>query len=208
MASDKAATESHAPHPNAAGCLETADGARIYYEDHGEGQPILLVHGWICSSRFWQKNVSELARKFRVVTVDLQGHGNSSKALAGHTIRQYVRDMREIIEHLGLQQTVVVGWSLGGSVVLSYYEQYRTDARLKALGLVDTSPFPFNPAGWNSHALGNCNYNGTNATFAALAADPRKFATAFADKMFKQKPSNADMDWVLTELLKTPPWIA
>ena len=55
------------------------DGARIYYEDHGQGQPILLVHGWTCSSRFWQKNVDELAKKFRVVTLDLRGHGNSSK---------------------------------------------------------------------------------------------------------------------------------
>ena len=46
---------------SAADYLETKDGAKIYYEDHGEGQPILLVHGWLCSSKFWQKNVPELA---------------------------------------------------------------------------------------------------------------------------------------------------
>jgi non-heme chloroperoxidase len=193
---------------NSAGYLETADGANIYYEDHGEGKPLLLVHGWLCSSSFWQKNVPELATKCRVVTVDLRGHGNSSKPLEGHTIRQYARDVREVIEFLELRKTVLVGWSLGGPVVLSYCEQYGTDARLKALGLVDTSPFPFSPASWNSHVLRNYNYDGMNATFADLAANPRKFAIGFTTRMFKQTPSEADMNWVVTEMLKTPAWIA
>ncbi len=115
----------------AADYLETKDGAKIYYEDHGEGQPIVLVHGWMCSSRFWQKNVPGLANEFRVVTPDLRGHGNSSKVLTGHTIKQYARDIRELIEDLALQNIVLVGWSLGGPVVLSYYEQYPKDRHLK-----------------------------------------------------------------------------
>ncbi len=118
---------------NAADYLETKDGAKIYYEERGEGQPILLVHGWMCSSRFWQKNVPELADEFRVVTIDLRGHGNSCKTLSGHTMAQYARDVRALIEHLGLEETVLVGWSLGGRVVLSYYEQYGSDGRVRAL---------------------------------------------------------------------------
>ncbi len=192
----------------AADYLETKDGAKIYYEDQGEGQPILLVHGWMCSSKFWQKNVPELATEFRVVTPDLRGHGNSSKVLTGHTIKQYAHDIRELIEHLALQRVVLVGWSLGGPVVLSYYEQYISDSRLKALGLVDTAPFPFSPADWNSHVLKSYNYDGMNATFAQYMADPKAFATAFAARMPKEKPSDADMDWVVTELMKTPIWIA
>jgi len=193
---------------NAAHHLETEDGAKIYYEDHGEGQPILLVHGWMCSSKFWQKNVPELATIFRVVTLDLRGHGNSSKALSGHTIAQYARDVRTVIEHLGLRDIVLAGWSLGGPVVLSYYEQYSKDSHLKALGLVDAAPFPFSPAAWNSHALRNYNYDGMNATFADYAADPRKFAIAFTTRMFHQKPSDTEMDWVVAEMMKTPTWIA
>ncbi len=200
--------ENSEPPLKATACLETEDGAKIYYEDRGEGQPILLVHGWLCSSRFWQKNVPDLATRFRVVTLDFRGHGNSSKALTGHTIKQYAHDVREVIERLRLQQTVLVGWSLGGAVVISYYEQYGEDTRLKALGLVDSCPFPFSPEVWNSHSLRNYNYEGMNATFADLTADPRKFAIGFTNRMFKQKPSEADMDWVVAEMLKTPPWIA
>ena len=188
--------------------LETNDGAKIYYKEQGLGRPILLVHGWLCSSRFWQKNVPELANAFRVVTLDFRGHGNSSKTLTGHTISQYARDVRQLIEHLGLQETVLVGWSMGGPVVLSYYEQYRNDTRLKALGLVDSTPFPFSPAGWNCHALRNYNYDGMHATFAACTADPKEFASAFTTRMFKQKPSDADMDWIVAEMMKTPTWIA
>src|ERR1035437_6008874 len=94
---------------NAADYLETRDSAKIYYQDQGEGQPILLVHGWMCSSKFWQKNVPDLVSEFRVVTIDLRGHGNSSKTLTSHTIGQYARDVREVIEHLGLQDAVLVG---------------------------------------------------------------------------------------------------
>ena len=61
--------------------FETEDGAKIYYEDHGKGDVILLVHGWMCSSKFWRANVPELAKGFRVVTIDKRGHGYSSKTL-------------------------------------------------------------------------------------------------------------------------------
>ena len=80
--------------------FETEDGAKIYYEDHGKGDVILLVHGWMCSSKFWKANVPELAKEFRVVTIDQRGHGYSSKTLWGHTVPQYARDVRALIEHL------------------------------------------------------------------------------------------------------------
>lgn len=196
------------PEMSSAEYLETKDGAKIYYEDHGKGQPIVLVHGWICSSKFWQKNVPELAKEFRVVTLDLRGHGNSSKTLSGHTLAQYGRDVRAVVERLDLRNFTLVGWSLGGPVVLSYYEQFGKDGRVKALGLVDSDPFPFSPAEWNAHPLKNYNYDLMNATFANLAADQKKFATGFTGRMFKEKPSEADVNWVVTELTKTPTWIA
>jgi pimeloyl-ACP methyl ester carboxylesterase len=196
------------PLMSAAEYLETKDGAKIYYEDHGKGQPIVLVHGWICSSKFWQKNAPELAKIFRVVTLDLRGHGNSSKTLSGHTIAQYGRDVRDVVDRLDLRNFTLVGWSMGGPVVLSYYEQFGKDGRIKALGLVDSDPFPFSPADWNNHPLHNYNYNAMNATFLTLASDPKKFATGFTNRMFKQKPSDSDVDWVVTEMTKTPPWIA
>jgi pimeloyl-ACP methyl ester carboxylesterase len=188
--------------------LEMKDGAKIYYEDHGQGQPVVLVHGWTCSSKFWQRNAPELAKEFRVVTIDLRGHGNSSKILSGHTIAQYARDVREVMQKLDLKKATLVGWSLGGPVILSYYQQFGSD-RVKALGLVDSNVFPFSSAEWSGHALRNYNYDLMHATFAADAADPKKFATAFTYRMFKDgKASDKDVEWIVAELLKTPIWIS
>ncbi|MDR3590357.1 MAG: alpha/beta hydrolase [Negativicutes bacterium] len=189
--------------------LEMKDGAKIYYEDQGRGQPIVLIHGWTCSSRFWQENAPELAKEFRVITIDLRGHGNSSKILTGHTISQYARDVREVIEYLGLQGATLAGWSLGGPVVLSYWQQYAGDSRLKALGLIDTAPYPFSPADWNSHSLKNHNVNAMNVMFKIYSADPLRYATSFTANMFKDaKAADYDLEWIPAELTKTPPWIA
>ncbi len=195
--------------PPAAQLATMSDGARIYYEDRGQGRPILLVHGWTCSSRFWRKNVDELAKEFRVVTLDLRGHGNSSKILGGHTIAQYARDVREIVERLQLEELTLAGWSLGGPVVLSYYSQFSNDGNLKALGLIDTAPYPFSAAPWNSHSLKNHNHDALNAMFASYAADPLQYATAFTRRMFKGGiAGDEDVRWISAELAKTPPWIA
>src|SRR6185437_5077409 len=122
--------------------------------------------------------------------------------------RQYASDVREVIEHLGLEDAVLAGWSLGGPVVVSYCRQYGSDSRLKGLGLIDCTLFPFSPADWNSHPLRGYNYDRLHAMFAAYTADPRQFATDFTIRMFKRTPSPEDMDWVEAEMLKTPPWIA
>jgi pimeloyl-ACP methyl ester carboxylesterase len=191
------------------GLATMPDGAHIYYEDRGQGQPILFVHGWTCSSRFWRKNVDELAKEFRVVTLDLRGHGNSSKILGGHTIAQYARDVREIVERLQLEDLTLAGWSLGGPVVLSYYSQFSNDGKLKALGLIDTAPYPFSDAPWNSHGLKSHNHDALNAVFASYAADPLQYAAAFTGKMFKDGVAGEeDVRWISAELTKTPPSIA
>lgn len=88
--------------PASAAIFETKDGALIYYEDQGQGKPLVMIHGWSCSSKVFKNNVPELAKDFRVITIDLRGHGKSSKILHGHTIPQYAQDVRAVIEHLKL----------------------------------------------------------------------------------------------------------
>ena len=95
--------------------FETSDGAKIHFEEQGTGQPLVLLHGWTCSTVFWQRNAPELAKNFRVVTMDLRGHGNSSKILHGHTIAQYARDVGELLEHLDLQDTTLGRGPLAGA---------------------------------------------------------------------------------------------
>ena len=61
------------------GFFTTSDQAHLYYEVHGKGQPLFLVHGWQCSSRFWQHNIPELSKHFQVIVMDNRGHGKPPK---------------------------------------------------------------------------------------------------------------------------------
>jgi len=189
--------------------FETQDGAMIYYEDQGKGPTILLVHGWTCSSKFWKLNVPELAKEFRVITIDKRGHGYSSKILSGHTVPQYARDVRALIEYLKLKDVTLVGWSLGGPVVLSYWQQFSQDHRLNGFGLIDSNLAPFSQEPWNSHGLKTVTMEGVSGVNAAYIADRIKYVTNFTHNMFKgAKASDSDVEWITKELLKTPPWIA
>ncbi|WP_182185648.1 alpha/beta fold hydrolase [Pectinatus frisingensis] len=183
----------------------TKDGAKIYYEDIGNGHPIFFLHGWLCSSKFWQRNINNLAKNFRVIAMDLRGHGNSSKTLSGHTVDQYANDVQELIEYLDLHDLTLIGWSLGGPTVLSYWKHYSFEHRLKGLGLVDMTPYPFSPEDWNGHALRNYNADAMNMSFLAYQKNPRQYIETFVHKMFKDgQVASADMEWITAEMLKTP----
>ncbi len=186
------------------GWVVSHDGARIYVEMAGEGIPILLVHGWTMSGRFWRRQMAGLSDRFMVVTMDLRGHGNSSKILEGHTIRAYSKDVQAVITALNLRKVVLAGWSLGGPVVLEYWRRFGGEY-VSALALVEMTPFPFSPGEWNTHALKGYNVDGMNASFGILQEEPAAFGERFINSMFKggTAPSE-DMAWMHPEYLKTP----
>ena len=185
------------------------DGAHIFYQVQGKGKPIVLVHGWTCSGKFWQKNVPELAKDFQVVTIDLRGHGRSSKILTGHTIADYAKDVRGVIEKLKLKDVTLVGWSLGGSIIMTYWDKYKSDSRLSNLVLVDAPLAPMSSGAWNSHGLRDHNWNGLAALHKNVMYDRLAFTTGFTKRMFYQeKISDEDLKWIVDEIMLTPPWIA
>ena len=134
--------------------------------------------------------------------MDMRGHGNSSKILTGHTIPEYARDVRALIEHLDLQGAGLFGWSLAGQVVLSYWQQYSHDSRLKALGLVDINPAPFSQEAWNCHMLKDTTFDGMNTLNISRPPTPRAFAGIFAGKFRDTKPAANEFEWMVAELFK------
>ena len=98
--------------------LQVSDGAWIYFEDYGKdkGDPILILHGYLCSSKFFYKNIEALSADHRLVLMDWRGHGSSSKCLHNLTMDRCAKDVHELIEHLGLEDVTLLGWSMGSSV--------------------------------------------------------------------------------------------
>lgn len=124
--------------------IETLDGLPLHYLDEGprRASAIFLIHGEPCSAAFWRKNIPELSHHHRVVAMDIRGRGESGKTDDGHTIAQYARDVRHMLQVLALHDVVAVGWSLGGSIVWSYIQQFTQD-RLAGYVNVDQRAYRF-----------------------------------------------------------------
>ncbi len=189
--------------------ITMSDGAALWYSECGTGDPLVLLHGWTCSSLFWQRNVPELAKHFRVITMDLRGHGNSAKVLHGHTLARYALDLRELILRLDLAYPVLAGWSMSGSVLMDYWRQFGHHNTIRALALVDSNIGPFSEGGWNCFRMKPGRMDAFNESAKALRADHSAFSANFIRSMFfGGSPSDADLAWMLAEITKTPPWIA
>ncbi len=186
----------------------TSDGAHIYYEDRGQGLPIVMVPGFLCTTKFFEKNAEVLSKEFRVITMDPRGQGYSSKTCQGNTIKRNALDIKELVDHLGLEHIVLLGWSLASSIVVSYaaeFDQYK----LNGLVTMDGSLFPFSSDEWNHHRGRDYNIDNWFDTYLPLVYDPQLFYDKFIARI-----SCADgMDeetrkWIEAECKKTMPWTA
>lgn len=88
----------------------------IFYEMHGEGKPLLLIHGLGSSSRDWELQISELSKYYRVITIDLHGHGKSSKLTTKYSIHDFAVDCALIIKELKFDSINILGISMGAAV--------------------------------------------------------------------------------------------
>lgn len=100
--------------------LEVEPGVRLAYTDQGSGQPLVFVHGFGGSGDAWRRQVAALSGRFRVVTVDLRGHGRSTRNAAPAAYGAFVDDLRALFTALDLQDVTLIGWSMGGHIALKY----------------------------------------------------------------------------------------
>lgn len=99
--------------------INSTDGVSIAYQVRGKGKPALVfVHGWCCDRAYWDAQVSHFAQQYRVVTVDLAGHGGSGLNRKTWTMASFGEDVQALVDKLGLNQIVLVGHSMGGPVIL------------------------------------------------------------------------------------------
>ena len=100
----------------------------VYYEDFGQGQPVILIHGWPLSSKSWEPQVSALLDAgYRVITYDRRGFGKSGASLDGYDYNSLTADLEELISNLDLQNVVLVGFSMGGGEVVRYLTNNGSD---------------------------------------------------------------------------------
>ena len=100
---------------------ENNAGIEIYYEDHGAGQPVVLIHGYPLSGRAWDRQVPALLQAgHRVITYDRRGFGQSSQPATGYDYDTFAADLDALLDHLDLHDAVLVGHSMGTGEVTRY----------------------------------------------------------------------------------------
>ena len=99
--------------------VKSSDGVTIAYEVHGSGEPSLVfVHCWCCDRSYWEAQVDTFAQHYKVVTLDLAGHGQSGLNRKEWTIASLGEDVKAVVEELQLDNIILIGHSMGGPVVV------------------------------------------------------------------------------------------
>jgi pimeloyl-ACP methyl ester carboxylesterase len=99
--------------------VKSSDGVNIAYQVYGDGNiPLVFVHGWCCDKSYWKEQTSYLKNQYKIVTVDLAGHGESGLGRKSYTIPMFAMDVSSVINKLGLNKFILIGHSMGVNVIL------------------------------------------------------------------------------------------
>ncbi len=121
---------------------ENGNTIKLAYEDYGEGQPVILIHGWPLSHSMWEYQVEKIVNAgYRCISYDRRGFGDSDKPWEGYDYDTLASDLNDVITALGLSKVVVVGFSMGGGEVARFIGKYGT-ANIEKAALISAVP-PF-----------------------------------------------------------------
>ena len=127
------------------------NGITLAYSDQGTGLPIVFLHAFPLNRTMWSGQEHALSSQFRIITIDLRGHGESDAPLWRYTLEQSADDVRVLLDHLSIRQAVFVGLSMGGYILFAFYRKYAD--RVKGLILADTRAQADTPEGKHGRFL-------------------------------------------------------
>jgi len=158
---------------------ENSTDIELYYEDHGTGQPVVLIHGYPLDGQSWERQTAALvAAGYRVLTYDRRGFGRSSKVMSGYDYDTFAADLDVVLRTLDLREVVLVGFSMGTGEVARYLSTYGDERIAKAAFLASLEPFLLQPAD-NATGVPQTVFDGISA--AATADRFAWFDSFFAD---------------------------
>jgi non-heme chloroperoxidase len=155
---------------------ENSGSIDLYYEDHGSGEPVVLIHGWPLNGASWEKQtLALLAAGYRVITYDRRGFGKSSQPTVGYDYDTFAADLDTVLTTLDLNGVTLVGFSMGTGEVTRYLGTYGSARVKKAALLASVPPFLLktddNPGGVDSSVF--------EGIKAAIAGDRPAFLAQF-----------------------------
>lgn len=184
--------------------LEVDPGIEIYYEDQGEGAPIIFTPGWTFTCEMFSKQVAYFSQSHRVITWDPRSHGRSSVTSQGNNYVTQGADLAKLITALALDEVVLVGWSFG---CLANWELVRQNGldQVKAVVSIDLSPktLSIHEDAWTEGPLDEI--GGLFNTFLFTQQGHRDFVEAYATEVMVQRQLDpAELAWIIGQSTQTP----
>jgi non-heme chloroperoxidase len=160
---------------------ENSTPIELYYEDHGSGSPVVLIHGWPLSGASWEKQTAALlAAGYRVITYDRRGFGRSSKPGIGYDYDTFAADLDKVLRKLDLKKVALVGFSMGSGEVTRYIGKYGTKRVRKAVLIGTLGPYLVKAAD-NPEGVDSKVFDGIKA---AIRADRPAFLMEFLKNFY------------------------
>ena len=155
---------------------ENSTSIDLYYEDHGSGAAVILIHGYPLNGAWWEKQTAALlAAGCRVITYDRRGFGKSSQPTTGYDYDTFAEDLRKLVRKLELENFALVGFSMGGGEVARYIGKYGSQGVSKAVFVSSIPPFLLKAAD-NAEGVDLAVFQGIEK---AITADRYAFFTDF-----------------------------
>jgi len=176
------------------GFFKTSDGIRIHYLEAGSGQSIVFIPGWTMPAWIWQKQIDEFSKNYHVIAVDPRSQGESDQPTYGHMPETRSRDYKELVDHLGLKQPVLVGWSMACGELVKYAEQFGTD-NVGGMVLVD---------GFLADKLSPEMFGFATGWMNQLQLDRQKQADGFVRSMYKKPQTEEYLKRVIEASTQVP----
>jgi non-heme chloroperoxidase len=160
---------------------ENSTDIELYYEDHGSGQPVVLIHGYPLSGASWEKQIPALLDAgYRAITYDRRGFGKSSQPTAGYNYDTFAEDLHTLLTQLKLRDFALVGFSMGGGEVARYVGKYGSQGVSKAVIIAGVPPYLLktadNPEGVDGEVFAGIE--------KAVAGDRYAFFTGFFQNFY------------------------
>lgn len=127
--------------------IPAADGGSIHVIEKGEGRPLLLIHGITLQARIWAPQLHLMTDRYRVLAMDVRGHGRSTAGTDGFGRRIAARDVKTVLDHFDLRDAIVVGHSMGGMILMEFAGDFVDELAQRVAGLVfmDTAAYQLAP---------------------------------------------------------------
>jgi non-heme chloroperoxidase len=194
--------------PGKVGHVTTSDGVSLYYLEAGQGKPILMIPGWSQSAEQFKYQLLGLSDRYRMIAVDMRGHGESEKPDFGYKISRLAKDVRDLMLALDLKDVNILGHSMGCSVIWNYWDMFGPD-RLSKLLLIDQMPMITSNPAWSEEEKTNAGSIFTPQslyeTINALAGpDGVETTKGFIGNMVTKNISADEKAWIIERNLRMP----